>query len=1319
MLRVGKNMKVSKNSWFVVIGLILMLTIGSIPSFGAERHIRGCEGGEETLRDIKHGRDIGRDIGRESKTESSLEKTHLRSHGDENRPHLEKNVSTRRGYNELSQGFHTYTPHDPIKIDNDTDFAEQASENDWSGNGTEGNPFIIEGYEIDGGGHGYGIYVGNTTVHFEIRDNHVYNTSGASGWPFLRKPGFHFYYVKNGTVLNNTAVSNERSGISITESHNLSIVDNIIINHEDFPGIELFESTNITLVGNVISKNREGIFFRSGGNNDIYNNTITDNKRYGIRLQSRSTHRLFNNTLKGNGIYILGTYDIDSWVSYTISPCNTVNGNPVYYWKNRKGGGVPSDAGQVILVNSTDVRIEKQIISNTSVGIQLGFSNGNTLANNSVLNSSKSGLSFYRSHNNTIIDNTFSHNKMHNIYFTSSVNNTLRNNNVSFSDNYGIDFGASSSNTLTQNSIFANGRGIFIGGSPDNIFRSNIISNNERGFELMHTFNNTFINNTVSNSGKVGVDFVISNHEHLFIDNSLSNNTIGMDGSIQNSNFDSNFFSNNQGAVRISNRNNVLENNIFADNVKGIHSKYDNEYSIRNNTFMNNEIGILLEYTQDHTLNYNTFSNNEYGMYINNASASVIYHNIFLDNHIHAYADYGYNRWNKPYPLGGNYWDDHTEPDEYSGPDRDKMGSDGMVDEPRYILGSGGYNVDEYPWTNPTFSSSPFISNLEPPDEQNEVPVNTTLSVEIESDDYPVEVEFYLDDTLKYSETLDSAGRVETDRLDLEYGTTHEWYVEAFSLEKGNRTISPTYSFETEPAVEFNLTVNIEGEGTVEVDGEKVEDGWTNQFNEGEDVGLVVFPEEGWYFDEWIGDYEGREDEITITMDDDKKVTAHFREVEEDERLLTIYVDGEGTTDPEPGTHAYIEGTEVILTAMPDEGHEFVEWTGDYEGTEDEITIVMDDDKEVTAVFEEIQTYELTVGIEGEGVVEVEPEREEYEAGIEVTLTAVPDEGWYFVEWTSDAEGTEEDITIIMDDDKEVTAHFAMREYTLTVHVEGEGLVEIDPEQEQYEHGTEVNLTAIPEDSWYFAEWTGDVEGTEEEITVVMHDDKEITAVFEEIKTYELTVDVDGKGEVVVEPEREEYEEDTEVTLTAVPDEGWYFEEWTGDETSTEVEITVIMDEDKNITAHFEKLSPAEFEFSALTVEPKEPEVGEEIKISVDVTNVGEIEGEYTVQFYINGDVIGNDTVTVEAGETETISTSYEIGEDGEYHIEAEDASITFTVEEEEEVPTDGWLVVALILSIIALLVFVWMGMQSDEKTVDDPEEEEEDDEEEGYDESG
>ncbi len=80
---------------------------------------------------------------------------------------------------------------------------------------------------------------------------------------------------------------------------------------------------------------------------------------------------------------------------------------------------------------------------------------------------------------------------------------------------------------------------------------------------------------------------------------------------------------------------------------------------------------------------------------------------------------------------------------------------------------------------------------------------------------------------------------------------------------------------------EVELTINIDGEATVEVDGEEVEDGWTGTYEDGTDVNLKAIPEEGWYFVEWTGNYEGTEEEMTITMDEDKEITAHFEEDED------------------------------------------------------------------------------------------------------------------------------------------------------------------------------------------------------------------------------------------------------------------------------------------------------------------------------------------------------------------------------------------------------------------------------------------------------
>ncbi|MFW5907394.1 MAG: GLUG motif-containing protein, partial [Candidatus Natronoplasma sp.] len=76
---------------------------------------------------------------------------------------------------------------------------------------------------------------------------------------------------------------------------------------------------------------------------------------------------------------------------------------------------------------------------------------------------------------------------------------------------------------------------------------------------------------------------------------------------------------------------------------------------------------------------------------------------------------------------------------------------------------------------------------------------------------------------------------------------------------------------------------------------------------------------------------------------------------------LEIQAGEGGTTDPEPGTHGYGEGTEVTVKALPDEGWSFANWTGDVPESEkenEEITIVMDEDKSIKANFHPLEIYD-------------------------------------------------------------------------------------------------------------------------------------------------------------------------------------------------------------------------------------------------------------------------------------------------------------------------------------------------------------------------
>ncbi len=153
---------------------------------------------------------------------------------------------------------------------------------------------------------------------------------------------------------------------------------------------------------------------------------------------------------------------------------------------------------------------------------------------------------------------------------------------------------------------------------------------------------------------------------------------------------------------------NEILNNTLIDNHQGIRVRTSHNNTVTGNNITNekgspmaNSNGIHLWDSEDNIVTENRISNFASGVFADGGSKSnLIYHNIFIDNEVHA-VDHGDNIWNKPYPIGGNYWDNHTGPDEYSGPDQDEPGSDGFVDEPKEIQGEGD-NMDKYPLTTPT-----------------------------------------------------------------------------------------------------------------------------------------------------------------------------------------------------------------------------------------------------------------------------------------------------------------------------------------------------------------------------------------------------------------------------------------------------------------------------------------------------------------------------------------------------------------------------------------------------------------------------------------
>jgi hypothetical protein len=70
--------------------------------------------------------------------------------------------------------------------------------------------------------------------------------------------------------------------------------------------------------------------------------------------------------------------------------------------------------------------------------------------------------------------------------------------------------------------------------------------------------------------------------------------------------------------------------------------------------------------------------------------------------------------------------------------------------------------------------------------------------------------------------------------------------------------------------------------------------------------------------------------------------------------------------------------------------------------------------------------------------------------------------------------------------------------YTLTTHVVGNGVI-TPASGSIYLAGTVVNVEAIPDSSWQFDSWSGDLSGADNTTTITMNSDKTITATFTEI----------------------------------------------------------------------------------------------------------------------------------------------------------------------------------------------------------------------------
>jgi parallel beta-helix repeat protein len=284
---------------------------------------------------------------------------------------------------------------------------------------------------------------------FEVTSDYV-NISGFTVEGALDSWKAGMYITANYCNISNNNASNNTIGILLEDSNS-----NIISNNE--------------ICSNVYLGNAVGIYFFYSNNNIISNNTCSNNT-FGVKSWYSSNNRLINNTILRTGISING-YSLSDF-THEIDVSNTVNGKPIYYWKDVEDGKIPSGAGQVILVNCKNVVVKNQNLNDVgSEGILIAFSSYNIIKNNTCSNNFY-GIDLRYSSNNSIFNNICSKNFVSGIHLYTSNNNSIFNNIYSKNFVSGIYLYTSNNNLIYLNDFRNNADNVYYYNESANLWNS-------------------------------------------------------------------------------------------------------------------------------------------------------------------------------------------------------------------------------------------------------------------------------------------------------------------------------------------------------------------------------------------------------------------------------------------------------------------------------------------------------------------------------------------------------------------------------------------------------------------------------------------------------------------------------------------------------------------------------------------------------------------------------------------------------------------------------------------------------------------------------
>lgn len=186
-------------------------------------------------------------------------------------------------------------------------------------------------------------------------------------------------------------------------------------------------------------------------------------------------------------------------------------------------------------------------------------------------------------------------------------------------------------------------------------------------------------------------------------------------------------------------------------------------------------------------------------------------------------------------------------------------------------------------------------------------------------------------------------------------------------------------------------------------------------------VTLSATPTNGWSFLYWQGDAMGASASANVTMNGPKSVHAVFGST------ISTTVSGNGQVQVYPPGGIYPYGSVIRLTGIPEAGSYFGVWGNAASGMANPLYFtVTNANPTISSLFPTLSVNQaaLTVLINGPGMIQVTPAGNVFSTLLSVNITATPLAGQGFINWSGDATGSQNPVSVAMTQSRTVTANF-------------------------------------------------------------------------------------------------------------------------------------------------------------------------------------------------------------------------------------------------------------------------------------------------------